>query len=183
MSRGIQFTKIRNVKTPNRGTSLSAGIDFYIPYYDDKFFEDLKAKNVNNKLLYQMFIDDDGSQQMEITIPTGEQVNIPSGIKVIFLNKSSYLDAENKSGIASKYHLLVGAKVIDADYRGEIHINLCNVGNTTVTIKTGMKVAQFIHKEYLNEPLMELTNDMYDELTNSAPTERGDGGFSSTGLN
>lgn len=179
MRRTIQFTKIRNVKSPNRGTSLSAGTDFFVPFYDEQFFKDLQAKNTANKLRYQMTFEEDGSQQMEIEIPAGEQVNIPSGIKVNFLDKSTYLDAQNKSGIASKYHLIVGAKVIDADYRGEIHINLLNVGNTTVTIKTGMKVAQFIHKEYLSDPWVEITNEQYDSLE---ATERGEGGFSSTGL-
>ena len=48
----MRFLKSRNVKSPERGTSLSAGIDFFVPYYDEKFLKDITSKNnaVNLKL-------------------------------------------------------------------------------------------------------------------------------------
>jgi dUTPase len=49
---------------------------------------------------------------------------IPSGVKVWIMDKHTYLQATNKSGVASKFHLDVMANTIDADYQGEIHINL-----------------------------------------------------------
>jgi len=62
---------------------------------------------------------------------------IPSGVKVWIMDKHTYLQATNKSGVASKFHLDVMANTIDADYQGEIHINLQNNGNIPITIETG----------------------------------------------
>ena len=42
------------------------------------------------------------------------------------------------------------ANTIDADYQGEVHINLCNNGNTDITVQTGQKLVQFIHQIYLD---------------------------------
>lgn len=43
-NRKIQFTKIRDVKSPNRANLNDAGMDFYIPNYSEEFLNDLKAK-------------------------------------------------------------------------------------------------------------------------------------------
>ena len=73
---------------------------------------------------------------------------------------------------------MVGAKVVDADYRGEVHLNLINTSNEWVTIKTGQKIVQFIHKEYIASDFEEISVDEYNALE---ATDRGEGGFSSTG--
>lgn len=179
MNTKIQFTKIRNVKSPNRAHATDAGTDWFVPYLDDKFLEDLKNKNKDNNLLYQLAIDEQGDEILEIIIPSGEQVNIPSGIKVNILDKHTYLQATNKSGIASKFHLDVMANTIDADYQGECHLNVVNTGNTDITIKTGMKLLQMIHKEFIDTEWEEITNEEYSNIGESS---RGEGGFSSTGL-
>ena len=149
----MKITKVRDVKTPSRGTSGSAGIDFFIP-------NDIKTKNINNKT----FI----APNESILIPSGIIANIPHGYM---------LTAFNKSGIASKKKLLVGAQVCDEDYQGEIHINLHNVGKETVTIEPGEKIVQFILVPVLYEDIVEVANN---ELFNST-TERGTGGFGHTG--
>lgn len=182
MNNKILFTKCRDVKSPNRGTGDSAGIDFFIPKYNSQFYNDLLEKNKNNSLVYDVKMDENYEETLYITIPAGEQINVPSGIKVNIQDRNTYLDAENKSGIATKYHLICGAKVVDADYRGEIHINLLNVGNEPVVINTGMKAVQFIHKEYIKSDLEEISLEDYNKLNEEKPTERGAGGFSSTGL-
>ena len=104
---------------------------------------------------------------------------IPSGIKVDIIDKNTYLDFENKSGIATKKELLIGAQVIDAIYQGEVHINVHNVSNKTQTIEFGQKLAQAIHKEYRDTQWEEITNEEYNNIDKSS---RGDGGFGSTGL-
>ena len=104
---------------------------------------------------------------------------IPSGIKVWIENKQTYLQATNKSGIASKYHLDVMANTIDADYQGEVHINLCNNGNTDITIFTGEKLVQFIHQYYIDTDWNEITLDDYNKIEVS---DRGDGMAGSTGI-
>jgi len=139
----------------------------------------LKTKNEQNKLSYIIREDEDGNPVMDIYIPAGEQVLIPSGIKANIHNKNSFLIATNKSGIASKKHLVMGACVIDADYQGEIHINMLNVGNETVVISTGMKIVQFIHEYFINTDWREISNTEYDSFKVS---DRGAGGFGSTTL-
>lgn len=158
----IRFAKVRDVKSPCRGTALSAGIDFFVP----------------------------ADFNSTVVLP-GEDVLIPSGIK-IELPEHTMLIGVDKSGIASskavkekvrlkeKTELLssaiiVGAKLIDADYPGEIHIHLINVGKCPITIEPGQKVAQFV--------LMPVFYDTPVEVKESdliiPGTERA-GGFGST---
>ena len=180
-NRKIQFTKIRDVKSPNRANLNDAGMDFYIPNYSEEFSNDLKAKNKANNLQYILDGEDgkNTNYTLRIIIPAGEQINIPSGIKVNILDKNTYLEANNKSGIASKYHLVVGASVVDADYQGEVHLNLINTGNTDIEVFSGMKIVQFIHKYYIHTDLEEISNDEYNNLKAS---DRGSGAFSSSGI-
>ena len=180
-NRKIQFTKIRDVKSPNRANLNDAGMDFYIPNYSEEFSNDLKAKNTANNLQYILDREDgeNTNYTLRIIIPAGEQINIPSGIKVNILDKNTYLEANNKSGIASKYHLVVGASVVDADYQGEVHLNLINTGNTDIEVFSGMKIVQFIHKYYIHTDLEEISNVEYNSLKAS---DRGSGAFSSSGI-
>ncbi len=143
----IEFVKTRDVKSPNRGTVLSSGLDFYVP-------EDFQ----------------------ESIIKPGHSVLVPTGIHVK-LNPEWTLIAFNKSGVAMKKAMLVGAQVIDADYQGEIHINLHNVGKDNQTVKPGDKLTQFILlKVSLAEPVELATLEaLYEE-----ESERGSGAFGST---
>lgn len=63
--------------------------------------------------------------------------------------------------------------VIDSDYRGEICVGLCNVGGKPYTIEPNERIAQMVLMPVLNLPLEE-TDDLGE-------TERGAGGFGSTG--
>lgn len=176
----IQFTKIRDVKSPARANSHDAGTDFFIPNYSQQFLEDLIIKNRNNKLGYILDKEDGATNfTLKIVIPAGEQVNIPSGIKVNIFDKGTYLEANNKSGIATKYHLIAGACVVDADYQGEVHLNMINTGNTDIEIASGMKIVQFIHKYYIDTDWSEISTDEYNQLKVS---DRGAGGFGSSGI-
>lgn len=178
-NRKIQFTKIRDVKSPARANSHDAGTDFFIPNYSQQFLEDLIIKNRNNKLGYIIDKDDANNFVLRIIIPAGEQVNIPSGIKVNIFDKCTYLEANNKSGIATKYHLVAGACVVDADYQGEVHLNMINTGNVDIEITSGMKIVQFIHKYYINTDWEEISTNEYNSLKAS---DRGAGGFGSSGV-
>ena len=145
----MKFLKVRDVKTPTRGTSQSAGIDLYIP---DEF-------------------------PSTILIP-GQAVLIPSGIKVN-VSKDHVFIAMNKSGIATKRNLQVGACVIDEDYQGEVHIHLTNVGFTNSEIHPGDKIVQCLLMP-INYEDVEIIDDE-DQMWDGIETERGDGGFGSTG--
>ena len=86
------------------------------------------------------------------------------------------LEVKNKSGIASKRQLVVGACVVDPGYDGEIYVNLHNIGVSTQIIKPGDKIAQAVLVPVVHCGIEEATED---NLNNGST--RGDGGFGSTG--
>ena len=174
----VQFNLVRNVKAPRRANKHDAGTDFFVPEYSTEFLELLITKNNDNKLFYQIKKDNDGNTQLYVTIPPAEQIMIPSGVRVWILNKNTFLQATNKSGVASKYHLDVMANTVDADYQGEMHINLCNNGNVPVTIQTGQKLVQFIHQYYIPTDWQEISTDEYNSI---GVSDRGTGMAGSTG--
>lgn len=145
----MKFLKIRSVKDPTRGTSKSAGIDLYIPF-----------------------------EITTIELKPGESTLIPSGLKVD-VPKNHVFVAMNKSGIATKKGLSVGACVIDEDYQGEIHIHLTNISNNSTTIEGGDKIVQCLILP-INYEGVEIV-ESEDQMWNGEVTERGSGGFGSTG--
>lgn len=176
----ICFCKIRNVKSPKRNYG-DAGNDFFVPEYSEQFVKDLNEKNKNNDYTFIY----EGENIIGIKLHGHSQILIPSGIKVYIYDPMTYLDAENKSGIATKKGLLVGAQVVDASYRGEVHINVHNVSNKSTDIMFGDKLVQFIHKEYRETQWEEINADEYETLANldlQHGMVRGEGGFGSTTL-
>lgn len=99
-------------------------------------------------------------------IPTGIAIAIPTGYAGLILARS---------GIASKKGLAPANKVglIDSDYRGEILVALHNHSNSVQTIEPGERVAQIMIIPYLPT--------FFDEVEELDETERGAGGFGSTG--
>lgn len=172
----ITFTKVRDVKTPSRAYEFGAGIDFYIPEYNNTFYKDLIDKNDKGHFDLSVTPCLDG---MTITIVPGGRVNIPSGIKVEIEDRNTCLLAANKSGVASKKGLVYGAELVDADYHGEIHLNLINTSNYPVSIKTGDKIMQFMHLPIIYSTLEEVSNTDFETMV--IPTARGDKGFGSSG--
>jgi dUTP pyrophosphatase len=80
-----------------------------------------------------------------------------------------------RSGLASKHGLTVvnSPGTIDADYRGEVKVALVNLGAAPVTIERGMRIAQMVVS-----PVTRVTWEKVDRLPD---TDRGTGGFGSTG--
>ena len=106
--------------------------------------------------------------QERFFIPSGIKANVPDGYALI---------AMNKSGISLNKNLMVGACVVDSDYQGEIHLHLINAGSQSTTISPGDKLVQFLlvpidHGEVNLVEESELFSDI---------SERGEGGFGSTG--
>lgn len=81
----------------------------------------------------------------------------------------------NKSGLATKKKLDKGAELIDCDYTGNCHVHLFNNSDDVVTFQKGDKVAQLVMRQVWMGDLEEV-----DAITKV--TERGSGGFGSTGL-
>lgn len=146
----MKIAKIRNVKTPTRGTPGSAGIDFYVP---NDYPNSLRRVSPGERFF----------------IPSGIKANVPEGYALI---------AMNKSGVALKKGLMVGACVVDSDYQGEIHLHLVNTSIDDVTIEAGEKLTQF-----LLIPVDHCEVDVVNESDLfSHESDRGAGGFGSTGI-
>lgn len=115
----------------------------------------------------------------ETTILPSESVLIPSGIK-FNIEEGFALVAKNKSGVAVKRGLIKGAELIDSDYTGEVHIHLINTTNKPVKINAGDKIIQFV---LMYAPSVFLEELSETQLYQNKETERGEGGFGSTGTN
>lgn len=152
----INFLKTRNVKSPEREDG-NAGFDFFVPSFDEDFVNTTKMegdKNPNAKVKF-----DTVEGKTAIVLDPHKTVSIPSGIharvELEYPLKSYGLDAdlvvENKSGIATKYGLDVGACEIDPNYKGEIHLSLTNTSDKPVVIHENDKITQIVPRVYLTE--------------------------------
>lgn len=86
------------------------------------------------------------------------------------------LSVMNKSGVSTKKHLDKGAELIDSDYTGNCHVHLFNHSDEIVHFNKGDKIAQLVMREVWMGDLVEV--DDLDKIT-----DRGSGGFGSTGNN
>ncbi len=111
-----------------------------------------------------------------LSIPAGAIRSIPTGIAAEPDTDSVALLIFPRSGLASKHGITLANAIglVDSDYRGEICVPLINLGKETFTIEPGMRIAQLVVSPILL-PEIEVT----DTLTE---TQRGAGGFGSTGL-
>lgn len=99
-------------------------------------------------------------------IPTGLHIALPAGFEA---------QIRPRSGLAAKFGVTVlnTPGTIDADYRGEIKVILVNLSNTPFTVNPGERIAQMVVARF---------EQVQWELTDSLDsTERGEGGFGSTG--
>ena len=110
---------------------------------------------------------------IDFEIAPGEDVLIPLGWKCEF-PKGFALTFWEKSGVATKKKLDLGACVVDAGYRGEVHCHLFNNSGQWVTFDAGDKVSQFLIVPVWHGDAVQV--DSVD--TN---TERAEGGFGHTG--
>ncbi|XP_017321161.1 deoxyuridine 5'-triphosphate nucleotidohydrolase, mitochondrial isoform X2 [Ictalurus punctatus] len=97
-------------------------------------------------------------------VKTDLQIAVPAGC---------YGRVAPRSGLAAKHFIDVGAGVVDEDYRGNLGVVLFNFGKETFEVKKGDRVAQLVCERICYPDLQELKT--LDE------TERGAGGFGSTG--
>ncbi len=114
-------------------------------------------------------------QGEEIVLRPMERALIPTGLAMA-LPEGFEAQIRPRSGLALKHGItcLNSPGTIDADYRGEIKIMLINLGGEPFVITRGMRIAQMVVAPYV-----QVTFAPTDTLP---PTERGAGGFGSTGL-
>ena len=137
-----------DAKLPVRAHRTDAGMDF--------FFSPIEGASVR--------------------IKPGQSVLLETGIKME-VPQDCMLQIMNKSGIASKKHLVTGACVVDEGYTGEIFVNLHNIGTAAEYIEPGQKIAQGVFVKIEKPRLWEIEVDnVYGE-----ETSRGEGALGSTG--
>ena len=111
----------------------------------------------------------------EITLRPGELAVIPTGIAIGLPGPDYAALVFARSGLGVKHGICLsnGVGVIDSDYRGEIQVGLCNLGNQPYTIRPEERIAQLVVTPVCLLPIEEV--EVLDE------TGRGEGGFGSTG--
>lgn len=111
----------------------------------------------------------------KITVEPQKIAVIPTGIAIELPNPSVAAFVYARSGLGIKHGICLanGVGVIDSDYRGEICIGLCNVSDKPYTVEPFERVAQMVIAPVIVPTVTEVS-----ELSD---TDRGEGGFGSTG--
>ena len=175
----LKFVKIADVKSPCRAHPTDAGIDFFVPWFKPgvktniMFYPDLSGGYVRLKSdvleneVEKIIVNPGGS----VLIPLGVKVLVPKGYAMIFFNKS---------GVAAKKSLVVGSCVIDSGYQGELILNLHNISQEWKEILPGDKIVQgiLLPVNYANVEEIGSVEELYGGIV----SDRGEGGFGSSGV-
>ena len=145
-----------NAKKPHRATKNSLGFDLIYPYSD-------------------------------IVIPSGKMQQVPMGVALDLESQKLVAFIFIRSGIAKNHGitLLNNVGLIDADYQGELKILLLNVSEQDYLLKQGTRIAQIV---FIPPMFLKVANQVETEGFNivsdfKQKTQRGIGGFGSTGEN
>ena len=115
-----------------------------------------------------------------LTIQPNESVLVPTGCK--FAIPHGYMmEIMNKSGVAYKKRLIVGACVVDSGYEGEVFVNLHNIGTEPQFIEPGDKVAQAVVVPVVHARFVASESPDIYEWYPITISDRGDGSLGSTG--
>jgi dUTP pyrophosphatase len=109
-----------------------------------------------------------------ITIASGTRALVPTGL-CLAIPRGWEGQVRPRSGLAHGHGVTVlnAPGTIDADYRGEIKVLLINFGSETFTIERGQRIAQLV--------IAPCAHAVFQAVDTLDPTERGGGGFGSTG--
>ena len=148
----VEYTKTReSAHSPQRANPSDAGLDVF---YSATTTQELIAVHPNTSVL----------------VPTGLRFGVPHGYM---------FEVKNRSSVAAKLNLVVGAHVIDSGYDGEVFVNLHNIGRETRVIQDGDKIAQLVMMPVVHfNPRENRDGDLYNyPITIS---NRGTGALGST---
>ena len=113
-----------------------------------------------------------------LTIAPGGTARVPTGLQIA-LPPGHEGQVRPRSGLAARQSVTVlnAPGTIDEDYRGEVQVLLINHGREAFTIESGDRIAQLIVA-----PITQVEIETVDNEAALGGTERGDGGFGSTGV-
>jgi dUTP pyrophosphatase len=159
----IEYAKVRQqVRAPERANPSDAGLDLF---FNPEPTGILPSPNLDSVVV------EPGDSKL---LSTGYRFGVPHGYM---------LEIKNRSGIAAKRSLIVGACVVDSGYDGEVFINLHNVGKETQVIEPGTKIAQAVMVPVVHFRAVETqSGDLYSWYPITI-SDRGDGALGSTGEN
>lgn len=105
----------------------------------------------------------------------GKLAKIPTGIAIELADSGLAAFLFGRSGLGVKHGITLSNSVgvVDSDYRGEICVGLCNVSDEPYTIQPGERVAQMV--------IMPVIQAEFVEAETLGETQRGEGGFGSSG--
>ena len=148
----IEYHRIHfNSHPPTRGNPSDAGLDVYFS----------------------------PKEREAITIEPGQSVILSTGLK-FGVPHGYMLEVKNRSSVASKRSLIVGACVVDSGYDGEVFVNLHNIGTEPQIVEPHTKIAQVVMTPVVSFRALETTNpDLYGWYPITI-SERGDGALGST---
>lgn len=114
------------------------------------------------------------SDEPEVTLKSGELTMIPTGVKVE-LPAGYYMAVVPRSGFSTKNKVIIpnSPGTIDADFTGQMMIGLLNLNKDDVIVKRGDRLAQCM--------LHRMVDIVWEQVEHLKVTERGEGGFGSTG--
>ena len=149
----VEYAKVREMAfTPSRANPSDAGLDVHY-----------SPEGPHSKIHM--------APNTSRIIPTGLKFAIPHGYM---------LEVKNRSSVASKRQLLVGACVVDSGYEGEVFVNLHNVGVESQVIVPGDKIAQLVMIPVCSFRAIEISEStLYSEPITIS--DRGEGALGSTG--
>ena len=150
----LEYARVRpDVKPPTRANPSDAGLDVY-------------------------FSPDEPSVDAAVVSP-GESILLSTGLR-FGIPHGYMLEVKNRSSVAAKKNLIVGACVIDSGYDGEVFINLHNIGKEPQIIQRHAKIAQLVMVPVVHFRALETHNgDLYDWYPISM-SNRLDGSLGST---
>ncbi len=113
--------------------------------------------------------------EQPVTIMPGERELIPTGIAIELPSSDMVALVFSRSGLATKKGISLSNSVgvIDSDYRGELKVGLINHSDSPFTVSCGDRIAQLMVTYALCLPV--------EQVQELSGTERGEGGFGSTG--
>lgn len=149
----VEYFRIRRTANPpTRANPSDAGLDVYFSPENGKDSVNIEPGK-------------------SVVLPTGLKFGVPHGYM---------LEVKNRSGLASKRSLVVGACVVDSGYDGEIFINLHNIGTETQVIEPATKIAQLVMTPVVHFRAVETGRDNLYKWYPITISDRGEGGFGST---
>ena len=113
-----------------------------------------------------------------ITLEPGSTARVPTGLQIA-LPAGHEGQVRPRSGLAARHGVTVlnAPGTIDEDYRGEVQVLLVNHGPEPFTISHGERIAQLVVA-----PVVQVAIEPVNDEAALGGTERGDGGFGSTGV-